>query len=105
MMICCKYTDLKISITHQTRTFSRLFQSHKILLLAFMTDIPTLSYTITSELTTLQYTWSLKKVPLKTPAWEATFRAEPSRIGCYKVYPIAPGSDRVEYRWRNHFYR
>ena len=29
-----------------------------------MTDFPTLSYTSTSEIPTLSYTWSLKKVPL-----------------------------------------
>ena len=82
---CCKDTVFKIRINHKTRTFSRIFHGHKMLLWALlslltteMTDFPTLSYTSTNVILTLWYTWSLKKLPL---------RAELPRIGHYREYP------------------
>ena len=54
---CCKCTVVKLWINHKlARNLSRLFHSHKILLLAFLglstdqngTDFPTLSYTSTT---------------------------------------------------------
>ena len=82
---CCKDTVFKIRINHKTRTFSRHFHDHKMLLWALlslltteMTDFPTLSYTSTNVILTLWYTWSLKKLPL---------RAELPRIGHYREYP------------------
>ena len=84
---------LKVLIKHKTRTFSRLFHSNKMHLIAVLglftiqvtdflklsytsaSQITTLSYTSTSEIPPLSYTWSLKKVPLG---------AEPPRIGHYR---------------------
>ena len=53
---CCKCTVVKLWINQKTRKLSRLFYSHKILLLALLglftdrndTDFPTLSYTSTT---------------------------------------------------------
>ena len=45
-----------------------------------MTDFPTLLYTLTSEISTLSYTWSLKRYP---------FRAERPRIG--RLQGVPPG--------------
>ena len=66
---CCKSTVSKTSRHHETRMFSRLFQSHKMHLLALlghfqtdMTDFSPFSCTSTSEITTLS--WKLKNVPL-----------------------------------------
>ena len=54
----------------ESQTHTRLFNSHKFLLLAILglfTDgkkhFPTRLYTSTSETPTLSYTWDLKKVP------------------------------------------
>ena len=67
-------------INHKTRRFSRLYHSHKLHLLALLvllgllsekTDFPALSYTSFSEIPTLSYTWSLKKVFL---SGEASYR-------------------------------
>ena len=50
-----------------------------------MTDFPNLSYTSASEIPTLSYTWSPKKVPL------SGITASPC-IGHYKEYPPGPVS-------------
>ena len=47
-----------------------------------MTDVPTLSYTLTSEIPILPYAWSLKKV---NPLW-----AELPHIGHYREYSPPP---------------
>ena len=67
-----KYTVFKISwINHKTRTFSQLFhcvKMHLLALLSLFTDemayFPTHSYTSTSEIPKISFTWRLKKVPL-----------------------------------------
>ena len=55
----------------ELNVFSTL-SNHKIYLLALsqtlMTDFPTLLYTSTSEIPTLSYTGSLKKIPLSDGA-------------------------------------
>ena len=66
--------------------FSQLCHSHELLALwdilqTEMTDFPTLSYTSTSDFTTLSHTWSVKKVP---------YQAEPLRKGHYREYPPSP---------------
>ena len=67
----CKRTVFKIWKNHETKTFFRLCQSHKIHLFSFlsllpteMTDSATLSYYSTCEIPILSYTSSLKMVPL-----------------------------------------
>ena len=52
-----------------------------------MTDFPTHIYTSTSEIPTLSYTWSLKKIPLSGGA---------SRVGHHREYPPpSPGGLKV----------
>ena len=68
----CKYIVFNISwINHKTRTFSQLFHCLKMHLLALlslftdeMTCLPTHSYTSTSEIPNISFTWKLKKVTL-----------------------------------------
>ena len=74
MYVCTAVNALsfKIRINHETKTFSRLFHrhSHKIYLLALLgiftdqTERFLYSCNSTSEIPTLSYTWSPKKVPL-----------------------------------------
>ena len=63
------FTVCKIWTNHKTRTFSPLFHCHKMHPLALsgllLTEIPTL----TSEIPTLWYTYSLQKVPLSGGAF------------------------------------
>ena len=68
---CCKCTFFLIGIDHKNRRFFSTLWSHKSHLLALwtllqtqMTDFPSLSYTSTSKIPTLSYTWSLRKIPL-----------------------------------------
>ena len=58
-------------INHKTRTFSQLFhciKMHLLALLSLFTDkmayFPTHSYTSTSEIPKISFTWRLKKVPV-----------------------------------------
>ena len=67
----CKCTVFYIWINHKTRTSSWLFHSHKMHLLAFLdlfTDwndiFPYPFIYLTSEIPSLSYTWSLKRLPL-----------------------------------------
>ena len=93
---CCKSTLFKIWIDHKTRTFSWLFHSYKVHLLALlglwqtkMTDFPTLSYSSTNEIPTNSYRWSLKKVPLciaVEPPCISRYQ-EPMGSGHFREYP------------------
>ena len=80
---CYKCTVFKLWINQKTRKLSRLFHSHKILLLALLgpftdqndTDFSTLSYTSTIEILTLSYTWGLEEVPLSQLGWNFPVKA------------------------------
>ena len=69
LLNCSKGTVFKIWINHKNRTFSRLFHSHEMHLLALLGlyrpkwQISSPFY-ILQQVKSLSYTWSLKKVPL-----------------------------------------
>ena len=62
---CCKCNVFLKGINHKNRTFSRLYKINLLALSGpndrFRFPIP-LFYTSTSEIPTLSYTWSLKKI-------------------------------------------
>ena len=73
--------------------FCRLFHSHKMHLSVslfglfkffFFTDFSTLSYNSTREISTLSYTWNLKKVPLSGGAspYKAIMESNPPPESC-----------------------
>ena len=71
LLNCCKCTVFKIWINHKTRPFTLLFSQLWYICKPFlgflpteMTVFPILSYTSTSEIPNLSYTWGLKMVPL-----------------------------------------
>ena len=85
-LIIHSWSFLKQYIKHKTRMFSQLRHSHKMHLFAIfvlfmtkVTDFPTLSYTLTSGIPTLLYTWG-------TPfGWSL-----PIIIGYYRELPPPP---------------
>ena len=73
---CCQCTVCYVRIRYKSRTFSRLFHSRKMHLLALLglvhteiIDFPTLSYTSTYEIWPPVYIKSFKKVPLSGKAF------------------------------------
>ena len=85
----CKGTAFEIWIYHKTRTFSRLFHSFRINLLALLGLFTYRNNPITLHFHILQ---PVKSPPFHIPeAWKRfPFQAEPPRIGHCTEYPTPP---------------
>ena len=85
LLNCSKGAVFKIWINHKNRTFSRLFHSHEVHLLALL-GLYRPKWQISSPFHILQ---QVKFIPFYIPeAWKRyTFRAEPPGISHYREYP------------------
>ena len=85
LLNCSKGAVFKIWINHKNRTFSRLFHSHEMHLLALL-GLYRPKWQISSPFHILQ---QVKFIPFYIPeAWKRyTFRAEPPGISHYREYP------------------